>query len=462
MLRNLIADHGGAYLFTVVLFFGATKGLSGGLLRAIALPYFKATNATLETYHAAYTIALLMPWCSKPFWGHLSDNAPLCGYRKRWYVVVAAMAGLSASVVLSAHDLSVAVATGLFATVSLSVVVCDLLFEASYAERIKTALLSGPDLVAFAWGTTMVGAAVAAVFAGVFGDSERFDAAFLVAAVPFVPLIAAVAANGLKEVKTTGVVAKSRTRVFAVVLVVASGVLAIATASQRPSDAVLAAVVTAAVVLAAAAATLEPTVFACGGFVFVCEASNLNLVGATDYFYTSKCGTDFTYTFYASCTALVASAFGLFGVYLFAKMDGWSPRNTFTVLTLAKVVISTAEVIQTLRLNRTWGISDHAFFLVGEAALQPVISMMFFLPIVVLISRLVVKGEEAITYSLLAGLANFGNLAGAAVGSYVTRAYNITECNFDALPIALVVSHMVLPMVVIPLAHLILPVRQDV
>jgi hypothetical protein len=306
----------------------------------------------------------------------------------------------------------------------------------------------------------MVGTAIAAVLAGVLGDSQRFDAAFLVAALPFVLLLAAVAANGLREAKTTGATAKSETRVFAVVLVVMSGALALTTVSDDPGDTVAAATIAAIVVLATAAATLEPTVFACGFFVFVCEASNLNLVGATDYFYTSECGTDFTYTFYASCTALVASVFGLFGVYLFTKMEDWSPQNTFTALTFAKVIVSTAEVIQTLRLNRTWGISDHAFFLVGEAALQPVISMMFFLPIVVLISRLVVKGEEAITYSILAGLANFGNLFGAAIGSYVTRAYNITECNFDTLPIALVVSHMVLPMVVIPLAHLVLPVRQ--
>ena len=462
MLRNLIADHGGAYLLTVVLFFGATKGLGGGLLRAIALPYFQDAHATLETYHAVYTIALLMPWCSKPLWGHLSDNVPLCGYRKRWYVVMAAMVGLASSVVLGTLDLSINSAAGLFTAVSVSVVVCDLLFEASYAERIKTALLSGPDLVSFAWGMTMVGTAFAAVLAGVLGDSKRFDAAFLIAATPFVLLIAAVAANGLKEAKAAGVTSGPETRVFAVVLVVASGVLALTTVSDHPEDTVAAAAIATIVVLVTAAAALEHTVFACGFFVFVCEASSLNLVGATDYFYTSECGTDFTYTFYASCTALVASVFGLFGVYLFTKMDSWSPRNTFTVLTFAKVIVSTAEVIQTLRLNRAWGISDHAFFLVGEAALQPVLSMMFFLPIVVLISSLVVEGEEAITYALLAGLANFGNLFAAAVGSYVTRAYDITECNFDALPIALVVSHMVLPLAVIPLAHLVLPVKQTI
>ena len=459
MLRNLIADHGGAYMLAVALFFGAAKGLGGGLLRAIALPYFQAAGAPLEAYHAAYTIALLMPWCSKPLWGHLSDNLPLFGYRKRWYVVLAALLGLSASVALSVHDLSVAVATGLFATVSVSLAICDLLFEASYAERIKTALLSGVDLVGFAWGMMMAGSAIAAVIAGVLGDGQQFDIAFLIAAAPFAILAVAAAANGLRESKTAGVAGTTSARAFAVTLIASSVVLALATASDRPADAVAAAVIAALVVLGAAASTLEPTVFACGFFVFVCEASNLNLIGATDYFYTSECGTNFSYTFYASCTALVASVFGLVGVYLFTKMDDWSPQNTFAVLTSAKVVVSTAEVIQTLRLNRAWGISDHAFFLVGEAALQPVVSMMFFLPIVVLTSRLVVKGEEAITYALLAGLANFGNLFAAAIGSYVTKAYNITECNFDALPVALVVSHMVLPMVVIPLAHLVLPVK---
>lgn len=460
MITKLAVDYGWKYLLTVALFFGAVKGLSGGLLRAIILPYFR-TSVTLTAYHGIYTLAYLMPWCTKPLWGHLSDSLPVRGFRKRWYACGAAVAGMAGCLVLAADAAPQDGAAAAFAVITVAVVVCDLLFEASYAARLKGATVSGKGLVSFARATTMIGAAIVAVPAGVLGDEGAFATAFYAAAVPFAALVAATAANGLGEQRTTG---KDRSappagRLFAVILVVASCLLAVATASDTAEDALVAAAVAVAVVLGAARLALGRVDFACGFFLFACEASTVNLVGATDYFYTSACGTNFTYTFYAGCTTLGATLFGLGGIYCYAYIAHWPNRTIFAALTCARVVVSTAEVVQTLRLNTGWGISDEALFLVGEAAVRPLVEMMFCMPVLVLQSEFVVKGHEAIVYGTLAGMANFGGLVAGAVGSYVTKACDIEDCHFLPLPIALVLSHMALPMAIVPLAYLVLPVK---
>lgn len=457
MITKLVVDYGWQYLATTALFFGAVKGLSGGLLRAIILPYFR-TSATLTEYHAIYTLACLMPWCTKPLWGHLSDGLPVRGYRKRWYACGAAVAGLAGCLVLAADPaITQDGAAAAFTVIAVAVVVCDLLFAASYAARLRGAAVSGKSLVSFAWAATMVGAAIAAVPAGVLGDEGAFAAVFYIAAVPFAGLVAVVAANGLGEQRLTDKdrAARPAGRPFAAVLVVASCLLATAGAEDAP----LAVATTTAIVLGAARLALSKVDFACALFLFACEAATVNLVGATDYFYTSTCGANFTYTFYAGCTTLVTTVFGLAGIYCYTYIAHWSSRSIFAALTCARVVVSTTEVVQTLRLNVGWGISDEALFILGEAALRPMISMMFFLPILVLQSEFVVKGQEAITYATLAGIANFGGLVAGAIGGYVTEAANIEDCRFKSLPIALVFGHMALPMAIVPLVYLVLPVK---
>lgn len=77
-LTKLSADYGNKYLLAIVLFFGATKGLGGGLIKALALPYYQTVHyASVETYHQIYSVAVLLPWSTKPLFGVLSDMVPI-------------------------------------------------------------------------------------------------------------------------------------------------------------------------------------------------------------------------------------------------------------------------------------------------------------------------------------------------------------------------------------------------
>ena len=62
-LTKLTADYGVKYIAAVILFFGTTKGIGGGLIKALALPYYQYVHgASIEVYHQVYSIAILLPW----------------------------------------------------------------------------------------------------------------------------------------------------------------------------------------------------------------------------------------------------------------------------------------------------------------------------------------------------------------------------------------------------------------
>jgi len=213
-----------------------------------------------------------------------------------------------------------------------------------------------------------------------------------------------------------------------------------------------------ALVFIAAAHVQRPVVVCANFFLFLVEATSVNFVGATDYFYTAQCSDTprFSYTFYVTCTLLLGALFSLVGLACFRAIDHWPLKSVFSTLAAARVALAAAEVAQAARWN-VGTIDDRTFFVFGEAIMQPVVSMMFFMPMVILTSRLVDKEAEALTYAILAGTQNFGGLVGAALGAYFTAAYDIKVCEFERLPFALVVGHMTLPLVLIPAAHLLLP-----
>lgn len=463
LLRKLAADFGGGYVCVVVAFFALVKGFSGGMVRGLALPYFQdELNADLSEYHAVYTFVLIMPWCLKPLFGVVSDLFPLCGYRKRYYVGGACFVMSGACAVLAKADLGLHDAMFAVATATTGVVFADLLMEASYSEMLREKEnVSGNSIVLFAWGVCIAGFAASAVAAGFLADAGNAVEGFGVAAV--CPALFVLVVGHLPERQSCLATAKmSRYSGYAAVAVLMS-VSALACASTmvtQPAAAVAALTVgLCCLVFYASRAVLPDTMFKCNLFMFFADAMHVNFVGATDYFYTSECAgaPNFDYRFYTTYSMLLASLFAFGGIVAFAYLQHLSIKTLFSGLTLLRVVAASAEVAQAARLNESAGIDDHTFYLLGEAVVQPVVSMMFAVPMIVLTARLVTPGSEAMCYALLAGTQNLGLLAGSVAGQVVTEAYNLDGCNFRGLPGALVLGHMAMPLLCVPLAHLMLP-----
>ena len=456
---DVVRRHGLLYVVTIVLFFGATKGLSGGLLRGIALPYFQDHHGVgLREYHRLYSIALLLPWSLKPLFGVVTDLFPIFGRRKRYYVLASMAALVWASLTLPSATKAGAAAA--MTVASFSVVCADLLFEASYAEEVRESANGG--LLRVAWGSVSIGAAVAAVNVGVMGDRQEYSTAFYIAAVPPAVVAVAVAAGWLREtpVRFSAKTVWRHRREAGVAVAIALAALAMAYALEAGGifGRIAAVVIVPLVVFGLAFRVQPPVVANCNLFLFLAEAMSANFVGATDFFYTQTChGTpNFDYTFYVTYTMLLSSVFSLIGIWAHARFENTPLKQTFAVLTVVRVVCATVEVIQVTRIN-VGTVSDEALYLLGEGVVQPVVSMLFLMPMVALTARLATPGMEGLTYATLAGTQNLGALVAAVVGAVITDTYDIKGCNFERFPSALVLGHMTLPMAVLPLGYLLLP-----
>jgi len=463
MIRAMLADFGARYIVACVLFFGCVKGLAGGLLRGLVLPYFQGDlQASMADYHRIFTIIVLLPFCVKPAFGICSDLLPIGGYRKRWYLRVFGVMTAGTLAWTASHPVGRSNSICALTTASLGIVGADLLMEASYSEALRDrSILSGNMVVLMAWGMCIAGLGVAAVTAGTMADAGLAREAFGIGAIP--ALVFACSAAMVPEAKVVLSWFKFQRHIGQVVLslILTTGacVTTVAMFHIDPSGQAGILAGTLVAVFVTAWAVLPATLFWCNLFMFIADASSLNFVGATDYFYTSDCDNtpNFTFTFYTTCSMLVSSVFCLLGIVLFYHFQHLPIKLLFAWLTVARVIAASVEVLQAARLNLHAGIGDHTFYILGEAAVQPAVSMMFAIPMILLTSRLVDRGSEAMSYAILAGTQNLGCLVASLVGQWATAGYDIQGCDFHKLPGALVLGHMALPLVCVPLAFLMLP-----
>jgi MFS family permease len=458
-MQTIIIDYGARAVIAYACFFLLTKGFAGGLLRATALPYFQEHfGVSLATYHNLYASVLLLPFCLKPVFGVLSDKYPIAGARKRWYITGSMVVTAAACCVLL--DATYETAVIAYAAATIGIVCADLLFEASYAEQLREkSTVSGNAIVTWCWGGITLGAAFAAVAAGALADRSLFTPAFGLALLGPVATLAAAAVGYVPEERgATGKEGGRDLVVLGATVAASAVVLLSAIDANSPTNTVLAAVCLSVLVFVVASHVQSSVLVCANFFLFLAEAMNVNYAGATDYFYTSNCGTNpnFDYTFYVTYTLLLGSVFGLVGVAAFRLVEHWPIKTLFASLALVRVLLAGAEVVLAARWNVGY-VDDKTFFVFGEAILQPAVSMMFFMPVVILTSKLVRRDMEALTYAILAGTQNFGGLVGAAFGAFFTHHYGIRDCAFEALPLALTVGHMALPLVLVPAAHLLLP-----
>lgn len=96
--------------------------------------------------------------------------------------------------------------------------------------------------------------------------------------------------------------------------------------------------------------------------------------------------------------------------------------------------------------------------------------MLNFMPSVILTSKLCPPRMEATVFALLAGFQNFGSMVAGSLGVCLVNALGIrthapagaaegaeAPCDFRRLPHAIVLSHMLLPLLTVPLAYVLLP-----
>lgn len=91
--------------------------------------------------------------------------------------------------------------------------------------------------------------------------------------------------------------------------------------------------------------------------------------------------------------------------------------------------------------NRALGIDDHWFSL-GDSLILTVMGKIAYMPILVLAARLCPSGVEATLFALLMSVSNLGGLISYEFGAVLMHWLGITETNFNALWVLVVITNL--------------------
>jgi len=313
----------------------------------------------------------------------------------------------------------------------------DLLTEGKYAEMMVKRPKTGGDLVTWVWAMYFTAGLIGSSIAGPMSDNCMIREMFWIA-VPFAAQVAipalckffperqlAAADRGVQWATL-----KKNRPYFIVAAAMACGSVGLALVSLYATSwkTKLAYALTCSVVLCIIAHMMLPKMLSRANlYMFLAAALYLQLPGPLDFFYTAPpaCladGPHFDLTYYITYSSIVSSVVGVIGVMLFQTlMRDWHFRPVFWVTTVLRGCGAIVDIIIINRWNTEIGISDKVMYMLGNNILFTVVSMLDWMPGIVLTSKLCPRGMESTVYALLAGFQNFGQAIAISLGQALSN-----------------------------------------
>lgn len=441
------------------------------------LPYFKQLNVTGEKYQSYGTVSLT-PWSLKAAIGLLSDTVPFLGFHKRSYIVLVSILGSIALAILGFVPLTEAlapIAAVLIMAAHLQLATVDLLCEGKYAEMMVANPQSGSDLVTYVWGLYMTGTFLGSLIAGPMADHTKPRYIFLVCLPLAAQVIYPISRGWLPEERLPpesrgfrrDKIAKNPSLVK-LSIAMTIGSLIVGTSALVGSGIVqsLASMFVALSLCILGHLWLPRTLKKANLYMFLSSMLYVSLPGALDYWFTAEeeCvpgGPHFSFTYYVTYASLVGSLAGGVGVAMFQTfLSRGNFRTAFWTTCLVKLAASAFDIFIVLRLNKRFGIPDKLAFMMGDAVILQVAATLDFMPAVVLTSKVCPKGMESSVYALLASYQNLGSNVSRTLGVALISMLGIktkVPCDFTNLPKAILIAHVLLPLLVFPLVFVLIP-----
>ncbi|GER31063.1 major facilitator superfamily protein [Striga asiatica] len=347
-----------------------------------------------------------LPWLVKPLYGFISDSFPLCGYRRRSYLVLSGVLGafswsMMATIVDSKYSVALCILLG-----SLSVAFSDVVVDSMVVERARgeSQSVSG-SLQSLCWGSSAFGGIVSSYFSGSLVDA--YGVRFVFGLTALLPLITSAVAVLVKEQPLHDSTKKLNT------LSDSAGLLGCSKYSLiQLWDAVK-----------------QPNVFLPTLFIFLWQATPQS-DHAMFYFITNELR--FTPEFLGR-VKLVTSIASLVGVGIYnGFLKDVRLRKMFLVTTVIGSVLGMTQVFLVSGLNRKFGISDE-WFAVGDSLILTVLGQVSFMPVLVLAAKLCPEGMEATLFATLMSISNGGSVLGGLIGAGLTQLFGVTKDKFDNL-----------------------------
>jgi folate/biopterin transporter len=416
LLTKILFGHQPTPELLAILLVYAVQGILG--ISRLAVSFFLKDELALSPAEVAAMMGIAaLPWTIKPLFGFMSDGLPIFGYRRRPYLILSGLVGVSAWVCLATVVHTAAAATLAIVITSLSVAVSDVIVDSLIVERARDeSLIDSGSIQSLCWGAAALGGLLTAYFSGLL--LEHFSTRTVFGITAIFPLLVSAAAFLITEEPVISVASERKA-------IIKDQIQQLwAALSQK--------------------AIWMPTLFL---FLWQCTPT---ADSAFFYFSTNELG--FTPEFLGR-VRLVTSLASLFGVWLFQRFLKTIPfRQIFLWTTLFSTLLGLTALLLVTHTNRTLGIDDH-WFALGDSLVLTIMGQLTFMPVLILAARLCPPGIEATLFAMLMSVLNLSGLVSKEGGAILTHLLGVTDTNFDKLWLLVLITNLgsVIPLVFIKL-----------
>jgi folate/biopterin transporter len=416
LLTKILFGHQPTPELLAILLVYAVQGILG--ISRLAVSFFLKDELALSPAEVAAMMGIAaLPWTIKPLFGFMSDGLPIFGYRRRPYLILSGLVGVSAWVCLATVVHTAAAATLAIVITSLSVAVSDVIVDSLIVERARDeSLIDSGSIQSLCWGAAALGGLLTAYFSGLL--LEHFSTRTVFGITAIFPLLVSAAAFLITEEPVISVASERKA-------IIKDQIQQLwAALSQK--------------------AIWMPTLFL---FLWQCTPT---AESAFFYFSTNELG--FTPEFLGR-VRLVTSLASLFGVWLFQRFLKTIPfRQIFLWTTLFSTLLGLTALLLVTHTNRTLGIDDH-WFALGDSLVLTIMGQLTFMPVLILAARLCPPGIEATLFAMLMSVLNLSGLVSKEGGAILTHLLGVTDTNFDKLWLLVLITNLgsVIPLVFIKL-----------
>lgn len=380
-------------------------------LGRLAVSFFLKDELGLTPAQVSVLMGIVaIPWIIKPLFGFMSDGLPIFGYRRRPYLILSGLLGAISWVSLATIVHTYWAATGAIALGSLSVAVSDVIVDSLVVERARgESQAKAGSLQSLTWGTSAFGGLITAYFSGMLLEHFTTRNIFLMTA--SFPLIVCGVAWLIAETPASKTHEDNNSSNFSTI--------------KHQLKLLRKAVSQKAIWLPSA-------------FLFILLATPS--ADSAFFFFTTN-ELHFQPEFLGR-VRLVTSIASLVGIWIFQRFLKTVPfRVIFGWSTVISTVLGMTMLLLVTHTNRALGIDDH-WFSIGDSLILTVMGQIAYMPVLVLAARLCPPGVEATFFALLMSITNLGGLVSHELGAVLMHQLGITETNFDAMWLLVVIANL--------------------
>ncbi|OEL30360.1 putative folate-biopterin transporter 2 [Dichanthelium oligosanthes] len=174
-----------SFLLAVVAVYGACQGVGDALNGVASGYYWKDVQRVQPSAAQFYQGVTGAPWVVKPLWGLLTDVIPVAGYRRRPYLVVAGVIGVTSMLMLSLHrELGIMAAVLVLTAQSTGAAIADVTVDALVAQKSITHPPLASDMQSMCGFSSSVGALLGFSISGLLVHSVGSQGALGLLAIP--------------------------------------------------------------------------------------------------------------------------------------------------------------------------------------------------------------------------------------------------------------------------------------